>query len=303
FLGVPFAAPPVGALRWEKPTPPESWEGFRDVTTFSMHCTHFSAAFYPLLALASPEHGEDCLYLNVWVPQGVDQIESLPVMVFYYGGAFISGTGELYPGSQLAIQGDVIVVNFNYRLSTLGWLSMISNGLIPGDDVLPGNLGLWDARAALQWVQQNIAQFGGDPSRVTIFGQSAGGSMVSHSVISPQFDGLFQRAIAISGASSSYYSLTRQAKGSLLMMSEIFDCDSTDSQEIVDCLRGFDDDLLDFWGIIGDVLGRERMPGFLPTIDGEMVLGEPNEMFALGYGKDIDFITGNTHHDAAGFIL
>ncbi|ELT89113.1 hypothetical protein CAPTEDRAFT_77827, partial [Capitella teleta] len=248
FLGVPFATPPVGALRWEKPTPPESWEGVRDATTYSIHCTHFLSAFYPLLALASGEHGEDCLYLNVWVPQGVDQIESMPVMVFYYGGAFILGTGEMYPGSLLATQGDVIVVNFNYRLSTLGWLSsgefiicsfiiVMYNGLMKGDDVLPGNYGLWDARAALQWVQQNIAQFGGDPSRVTIYGHSAGGSMVSHSVISPQFDGLFQRAIAISGASSSFFSLTRQAKGNLLMMSEIFGCDSSDSQEIVDCLR------------------------------------------------------------------
>ncbi|ELU04835.1 hypothetical protein CAPTEDRAFT_43776, partial [Capitella teleta] len=226
FLGIPFAAPPVGNLRWEKPEPVEPWEGILEVTQFSIHCTHFLAPFYPLVGIAEGEHGEDCLYLNVWVP------EDLPVMVFYYGGGFMIGTGEMYPGQKLAQEANVIVVNFNYRLSTLGWLSR--------DGVLPGNYGMWDARAALQWVQENIAQFGGDPSRVTIFGQSAGGSMVSHSVISPQFEGLFQRAIAISGVSTTYFGLTRQPRGNLLMMSDIFGCESEDSEEIVDCLREFD---------------------------------------------------------------
>ncbi|ELU05726.1 hypothetical protein CAPTEDRAFT_39960, partial [Capitella teleta] len=150
-----------------------------------------------------------------------------------------------------------------------------------GDDVLPGNFGMWDARAALQWVQRNIAQFGGDPDRVTIFGQSAGGSMVSHSVISPQFEGLFQRAIAISGVSSSFFGLTRQARGNMLMMSEVFGCETENPQEIVDCLRQFDDNLLDFWGIIG-IFMQGKMPSFLPTIDGEMIIGEPSELYAEG---------------------
>jgi carboxylesterase type B len=171
-----------------------------------------------------------------------------------------------------------------------------------GDEVLPGNYGLWDARAALQWVQENIANFGGNPDQVTIFGQSAGGSMVSHSVISPQFDGLFQRAIAISGASTSFFSLTRQPRGNFLMMSDVFNCNTTDSTEIVACLNQVDSNMIDFWGIVADVL-RGRLPSFVPTVDGEMVLGEPAEMFDEGYGRNVDFITGSTFHDAAGFIL
>ncbi|ELU17659.1 hypothetical protein CAPTEDRAFT_204250 [Capitella teleta] len=295
FLGIPFAAPPIGNLRWEKPEPVEAWDGILEVTQFSIHCTHFFAPFYPILGIGEGAHGEDCLYLNVWVPEGVDEVSDLPVMVYYFGGGFVLGTGEMYPSQKLATEANVIVVNFNYRLSTLGWLSS-------GDDVLPGNFGMWDARAALQWVQRNIAQFGGDPDRVTIFGQSAGGCMVSHSVISPQFEGLFQRAIAISGVANTYFGLTRQPRGNLLMMSEVFGCETEDAQEIVDCLRPFDNDLLDFWGIIGDVM-RGRMPSFIPTIDGEMIIGEPSELYAEGYGKDIDYITGNTHHDSAGIIL
>ena len=195
FKGIPYAAPPVGELRWKPPQPAHGWSGVRQATAFSPACPQVGR--YPPDAKDGPT-SEDCLTLNVWVPATTTK-QPLPVMVWIHGGSLLSGSGALaqYDGSQLAKHG-VIVVTINYRLGVLGFLSHPElNRESPYGT--SGNYGLLDQIAALQWVHRNIAALGGDSSRVTIFGQSSGAFSVSMLTATPLAKGLFQRAIAQSG--------------------------------------------------------------------------------------------------------
>ena len=195
FLGIPFAAPPVGPLRWAPPSPALVWTGTRDATTFGPAPWQPSGG--PLDGLVpgmgSDEQSDDCLNLNVWTPS-VD--DSRPVLVWIHGGAFSLGAGSLsvYDGSRLAAATNTVVVTINYRLGALGFLVIDDPSCTP-------NVGLLDQVAALEWVRDNISAFGGDPDNVTIFGESAGGGSVLSLLSMPSAVGLFQRAIIQSGAS------------------------------------------------------------------------------------------------------
>jgi para-nitrobenzyl esterase len=195
FRGIPFAAPPVGPLRWRPPQPAAAWGGVRRADRFAPICPQEGA--YPPESPAEPM-SEDCLYLNVWVPAHRAD-ERLPVMVWIYGGALLNGSAStpLYSGDPLARHG-VIVVTVNYRLGVLGFLALdeLRQESARGTS---GNYGLLDQIAALEWVQRNIAAFGGDPGVVTVFGQSSGAIATSVLVASPLAKGLFRRAIAESG--------------------------------------------------------------------------------------------------------
>jgi para-nitrobenzyl esterase len=193
YLGVPYASPPTGDLRWRPTVPMQPWTGTRNASEFSAFCPQ-----PPHSDTSGDGMSEDCLYLNVWTPaKSAD--EKLPVMVFIHGGAFAEGTGSypLFNGSALARKG-VVVVTFNYRLGALGFLAhpQLDNESINNTS---GNYGILDQQAALNWVQKNIGNFGGEPSRVTIFGQSAGGSSILVHLVSPQSKGLYQQAIVQSG--------------------------------------------------------------------------------------------------------
>ena len=194
YRGIPFAAPPTGDLRWRPPAPVQPWDGIKETKVFSAEPPQ------PVTRSYVPNMSEDCLYLNVWTPaQSAD--EKLPVMVFFFGGAFGTvaplDTIALYNGTTLAKKG-VIVVTTNYRVGALGFLAhpQLDN---ESPNNSSGNYGLMDQQAALAWVQRNIGAFGGDPSRVTIFGQSAGGESVLIHLVSPQSKGLYQQAIVESG--------------------------------------------------------------------------------------------------------
>jgi cholinesterase/neuroligin len=143
-------------------------------------------------------YSEDCLYLNIYAPKKPEQGEKLAVMVWFHGGGFIVGSADIYPADHLAVYGDVVVVTVNYRLTVFGFLST-------GDEHAPGNYGLWDQRMALDWVNKNIEGFGGDPARVTIFGESAGAASVIYQGLYPDNRGLFQRVVAQSGSAGSWW--------------------------------------------------------------------------------------------------
>ncbi len=195
FQAIPYAAPPTGALRWRPPEPARAWDGLRDATAPGAICVQPPANGDP--GVGPPPMSEDCLTLNVWAP---DDAEALPVMVWIHGGGYNngSGTAELYDGTRLAGRG-VVVVTLNYRLGRLGFFDHPALAAERDPEEPAGNYGLMDQVAALEWVRDNIAAFGGDPRRVTIFGESAGGVAVTQLMIAPAARGLFHGAIVQSG--------------------------------------------------------------------------------------------------------
>ena len=194
FRGIPYAAPPVGDLRWRPPEPVRSWAGVRRCTAYGPSCVQGVAAVKS--ASTVDAQSEDCLYLNVWTPART-ATERLPVMVWIHGGGFITGSGSLPAmyGEHLSGREHVVVVSMNYRLGVFGFFAHPALSAESAYGV-SGNYGLLDQAAALRWVLRNIAAFGGDPRRVTIFGQSAGGQSVIAHLVSPLSRGLFARAIA-----------------------------------------------------------------------------------------------------------
>lgn len=211
FKGIPFAAPPTGKNRWRSPQPPLSWDGVRDAKhykTLALQVQYPAGSFFK-----QPNYpqSEDCLHLNIWTPS-LDNSNRLPVMVWIHGGYFNYGGGALpnYNGNNLA-KHKVVVVTFNYRLGVLGFLAHpeLSKESAHG---VSGNYGLLDQVAALQWIQNNIASFGGDPENVTVFGESAGSWSISLLLCSPLAKGLFHRAIGQSGASTGPTPFLKAAK-------------------------------------------------------------------------------------------
>ncbi|WP_307070924.1 carboxylesterase/lipase family protein [Streptomyces sp. B3I8] len=187
FQGIPYAAPPVGPLRWASPRPAASWPGVRPATEPGSRCAQAAGLIDP------PSDSEDCLYLNVTTPSH-GTAHALPVMVWIHGNGFINGAGSLYDAQRLAARGKVVVVSFNYRLGVLGFLAHPALDHGPAQH-LSGNFGLEDQQAALRWVKRNAAAFGGDPANVTLFGESAGGTSVCAHLVAPGSAGLFQKAI------------------------------------------------------------------------------------------------------------
>ena len=196
FLGIPYAAPPVGALRWQPPRPAAPWHGVRQAVSYAQHCPQPSSPF------GAAGASEDCLYLNVFAPAGA-RASNLPVMVWVHGGSLRTGESDDYNPAGLVRDG-VVVVTINYRLGALGFLADAALASRPGGP--SGNYGLMDQQAALRWVQRNIRGFGGNPGDVTLFGESAGGLSTLSQLVSPGARGLFQRAIVESGT----YQLTQQ---------------------------------------------------------------------------------------------
>jgi para-nitrobenzyl esterase len=191
FLGIPYAAPPIGPLRWRPPRAAKSWNTYR-ADTLPSPCPQNSASVF-----ARPSVSEDCLYLNVFAPaQAQPRGRALPVMVWLHGGGLFSGSSADYDGSRLARDGHVIVVTLNYRLGALGFFSHPAINAEPHDAI---NYGLMDQQFALKWVQRNIASFGGNASLITLFGQSSGATSVLGHLISPKAKDLIQRAIIQSG--------------------------------------------------------------------------------------------------------
>jgi para-nitrobenzyl esterase len=221
WLGIPYARPPVGALRWEPPQPAASWTGVRDAVTYGNECTQ----------LGNPTvNSEDCLYLNVFAPAVVKAGAKLPVLFWIHGGGSVSGSGDQYDGSLLAQSDGIIVVTINYRLGPFGILDL--PGLSSAEPA--GNFSLLDMEAALRWTQSNIAAFDGDPSKVTIAGESAGGMAVCSLLASPPAKGLFSAAIMESGSCRGNSEATAQAEA--LAVAKAAGC--PDAATAAACMRG-----------------------------------------------------------------
>lgn len=201
FKGIPYAAPPIGPLRWQPPQPAAKWKGTRDAAQFGSHCTQ--AIVYADMVFHDPGPSEDCLTLNVWTPAKAKKA-SLPVMVWIHGGGFSAGgTSEARQDGQFLAHRDVVIVSMNYRLGIFGFF-VHPELTAESPHHASGNYGLMDQNAAIEWVQKNITAFGGDPNNITIFGESAGAFSVSTLMASPLSQSRFQKAIGESGG--AFYS-------------------------------------------------------------------------------------------------
>ena len=207
WKGVRYAAPPVDDLRWRAPEPPEKWSEVADAGAFGPVCPQPVEPRIPI-DLGAPQ-GDDCLTLNIWASSAIAGGDRKPVMVWIHGGAYVLGSANqpLYDGRVLADGGNVVVVTVNYRLGAFGFLDL-SSFSTPGRR-FDTNLGLRDVLHALHWVRDNIAAFGGDPDRVTLFGESAGAGIVTTLLSSPAADGLFAGAVAQSSPATSVYDAAR----------------------------------------------------------------------------------------------
>lgn len=224
FRGIPYAAPPVGGNRWKAPQPVTPWLGLRDATAFASACPQ-------TLPITSVQ--EDCLYLNVYVPKSAAPASRLPVMVWVHGGAYVSGTGAFYDAANMANLGQVVVVTINYRLGALGFLALPQ--LKAEDPAL--DFGIQDQQAALKWVRANIAPFGGDKDRVTLFGESAGAASTCANLVSPGASGLFHRAIIQSGTCSAAWAAIPQARAYATGQDFVRQMGCADEPDQLACLR------------------------------------------------------------------
>ena len=282
FKGISYAAPPVGAGRWSAPEPVEPWSAPRDAAAYGPDCMQNPL---PGIQPGSRPMSEDCLTLNVWTPKPVKSAK-LPVMVWIHGGGFVGGSGTLpeTDGAALARR-DVVVVSFNYRLGRFGFFAHPALGK-------DGNWGLMDQIAALKWVQRNIAAFGGDPAKVTIFGESAGGESVSRLMASPLTKGLFVRAIVASGGGRDDWPTLAdaQAKG------QAFGTRANAADAAA--LRALPADK-----VLGSLalMSKEEDRYSGPLTDGTIVPEGADAIFAAGQQARVPYIIGS-NDDELGFI-
>jgi para-nitrobenzyl esterase len=280
FLGLPYAAPPIGNLRWRPPEPPRGWHGVRDATEFAPSCPQPPSPFAPPAPFS-----EDCLYLNIYTP-ALRHHDHLPVLVWIHGGGFTGDGARNYDGSKLAADGTV-VVTINYRLGALGFLAHPALASRPGGPA--GNYGLMDQIAALRWVKRNIAQFGGDPHNVTIAGQSAGGVSVLDLLVSHRSRGLFRRAIVQSGA----FALTQRPLADAEAAGETFASQAGCPDQSARCLRALPVDAL------VNNFTAPVIPGYF---DGDILTESIGPALAAGRFAHVPILNGNNQIEELIFV-
>ena len=286
YAGIPYAQPPVGDLRFAAPQPAKPWDGTYDATAFGPSPIQDTspAATDTVPGMRPTQTSEDCLSLNVWTPGGAEG-RGLPVLVWIYGGGFSTGGTEFetYDAANLAAEQQVVVVSVNYRVGALGFLDLREHG---GDQIgAVTNVGLRDQLLALEWVRDNVASFGGDPQRITIFGESAGAGSVIQLVGTGSR--LFHRAIA----QSPGVGFTQQPKVSSKVARALLDrLGAEDAKSLLDVPA---DKLLEAQiAVATDLLGSIGAMVFHPYVDDDLVRATPLETFATGGGSEIDLLIG-----------
>jgi para-nitrobenzyl esterase len=296
FKGIPFAAPPAGMLRWKAPQPVKAWTGVKRAVTFAPGCMQ-DAAFAKRTG-ARAVFSEDCLYLNVWTPARTAS-DRLPVMVWIYGGAFAGGDTSipLYDGTRLAEKG-VVFVSIAYRLGVFGFLAHPDLTRESGKG--SGNYGIQDQVAALRWVRDNIARFGGDPERVTIFGESAGAISVSILAASPAARGLFHRVISESGGNFGPPRIANEGGATLPLLRVA----EEHGQAFLAKLGAAD-------VAAGRTLAPERLQavvgpgltsGFSPVFDGDVLPGDQYELYEAKRFSDTPILVGTNSDEGSTFV-
>ena len=282
FLGIPYAAPPVGELRWLPPRPYGAWQGVLEAFEFGSECAQ------PGAAPGQTAGSENCLFLNVYRPHAVADTPAprpLPVMVWIHGGGLTVLSGAFEHPPALLEDGNVVVVSMNYRLGVLGFFA---HPAIDAEGHLNANYGLMDQQFAMQWVRRNIAAFGGDPRRITIFGTSAGALSVYSHLTSPTAADLFQRAIAQSGSYKGLVSYEKsivplaEAEIAGVALADRLDCSSAS------CLRAVP---------IASLVAQQPVGNSYPIIDGAVLTQRPQAAFASGQFNRVPVIAGTSHDD------
>jgi len=288
FLGVPYAAPPVGALRWKRPTAPTPWTQTIQTTSFGHFCPQG-------LSELSPGGGdEDCLYLNVYAPSNVTPSSNLPVMVWIHGGGLTTGSGQEYDATSLVQTGNVVVVTLNYRLGVLGFLAHPALALEDRTHHSSGNYGTLDQQFALAWVRANIGNFGGNPGSVTIFGESAGGQSVITQLYSP-LAGKLHAAIIESGAYARSYPTQAAAQADGTGFGDALSCPS---QTDATCLRALTAAQL---VAAQDGAAGDNEP-IIPNVDGWVLTQQPFQAIAAGQFQHVPVIDGSNHDEYRLFV-
>lgn len=297
FKGIPYAAPPVGALRWQPPAPPLAWRGVRKAERFGAVCPQFKqthGSFYQQEFYPDDEpQSEDCLFLNVWT-EGAGKGAKRPVYVWLHGGGFVEGSGSIpsFDGSALARQG-VVVVTLNYRMGVFGYLA---HPALTAESTrhVSGNYGLLDQMAALRWVRRNIGAFGGDPARVTVGGQSAGGFSVNALMASPESKGLFDAAVNESGGILGFAPLPTlaQAEATGKVYMDALGASSAAAMRALPVAE-----------LLGDSLDHYRSGRWLPLVDGAVVPVEPGAAALQGkLASAVPTLLGGTANEFTSLV-
>lgn len=323
FLGIPFAKPPLGPLRFRRPVPVDPWHGVLDASQLPNSCYQERYEYFPGFEgedMWNPNTNvsEDCLYLNLWVPErlrlrhrgGTDSRDrpGVPMLVWIYGGGYMSGTStlEVYDADIMAAMADVIVASMQYRVGAFGFLYL--KPFFDGDSgEAPGNMGMWDQALAIRWLKDNAAAFGGDPDLITLFGESAGGSAVSLHLLSPVTRDLSRRGIMQSGTLNAPWSYMTGEKAAEVGRTLVEDVGCNASRldhspdRVMACLRAVDSKVLSvqqwnsYWGILG-------FPS-APTIDGVFLPKDPMELVEESDLSDTEMLIGSNQDEGTYFIL
>ncbi|KAL3072871.1 hypothetical protein niasHS_017845 [Heterodera schachtii] len=315
FLGVPFAEPPIGKLRFRRPVPKKPWHDQWNATAFRDSCvqspdTYFGDFYGATMWNSNVPYSEDCLYLNIYVPGEMNSERRLPVLFWIYGGGFWSGTASLdvYDGKILSSEEDVIVVTVNYRVTVFGFLYLAR-------EEAPGNMGLWDQLLALKWVHQNIESFGGDPALVTLFGESAGAASINMHMLSPRSQPFFARAIIQSGSATAPWAVENKqvALHRAVILYDYMKCggakekmsqlapEAWNLDAVLECLlKASSERLRDAeWS---PVMEFADFP-WVPVIDGDLLEQSVSSSLKQGNFKRTQLLVGSNKDEAIYFIV